>query len=134
MSETPEAEVDRLVFPNRAVYVLALVFVALGVVNSTPVIPGWTEMWRGLTGIENLRIRAFPTEWFYPIVFFIMMLIVALRHSMWRDWRGTSRAWFGAFMDVALVIAAGTISLTYLIEIDSVCLIDSITGERADHG
>ncbi|MBO6775661.1 MAG: TRAP transporter fused permease subunit [Marinibacterium sp.] len=131
MSETPEAEVDRLVFPNRAVYVLALIFVALGVVNSTPVIPGWTEMWRGLTGIENLRIRAFPTEWFYPIVFFIMMLIVAVRHSMWRDWRGTSRAWFGAFMDVALVIAAGTISLTYLIEIDSVCLIDSITGERA---
>ena len=34
-------------------------------------------------------------------------------------------------MDIALVVAAFAISLTYLIEIDSVCLIDTITGERA---
>lgn len=34
-------------------------------------------------------------------------------------------------MDLALVLAAGAISLTYLIEIDSVCLIDTLTGERA---
>ena len=50
---------------------------------------------------------------------------------MWRSWRGTSRASFGVLMDAALIIAAFAISLTYLIEIDSVCLIDSITGERA---
>ena len=34
-------------------------------------------------------------------------------------------------MDFALVIAAAAVSLTYLIEIDSVCLIDLLNGERA---
>lgn len=92
---------------------------------------GWDDLWRTITGVETLRTRAFATEWFYPIVFFIMMLVVALKHSMWRTWRGTARAGFGLFTDVALVVSAGAISLTYLIEIDSVCLIDEITGERA---
>lgn len=131
MSETSEDQAQATVFPNRAVYVLALVFVAIGVINSTPLIPGWDEMWRTLTGVEKLKTRAFATEWFYPIVFFIMMLIVALKHSMWREWRGQSRVWFGAFMDIALVVSAAAISLTYLIEIDSVCLIDALNGERA---
>nr|WP_299351450.1 TRAP transporter fused permease subunit [uncultured Shimia sp.] len=103
----------------------------MGVINSTPVIPGWSEMWQGLTGNENFKVRSFSTEWFYPIVFFVMMLVVALKHSMWRAWQGTSRAWFGAFMDIALVVAAATISFTYLIEIDSVCLIDALNGDRA---
>ena len=131
MSETSSPETDRALFPNRAVYGLALVFVAMGVVNSTPVIPGWDDLWRGIIGDETLKTRAFSTEWFYPIVFFVMMLIVALKHSMWRAWRGTGRAGFGAFMDIALVVSAAAISLTYLIEIDSVCLIDEISGERA---
>ena len=60
-----------------------------------------------------------------------MMLVVAIKHSMWRDWRGSSRAWLGIFMDIALVVSAAAISVTYLVEIDSVCLIDSFTGERA---
>ena len=34
-------------------------------------------------------------------------------------------------MDVALVVAALAISLTYLTEIESVCMIDQFTGERA---
>jgi len=131
MSETPEPNAHKTLFPNRTLYVLALLFVVIGLVNSTPAIPGWEDMWRSITGVEKLKVRAFATEWFYPIAFFMMMLIVALKHSMWRDWRGTSRARFGAFMDAALVLAAAAISLTYLIEIDSVCLIDSITGERA---
>ena len=131
MSQTTPPAAKPSLFPNRTVYVLALVFVIAGVINSTPTIPGWDEFWRGLTGVEKLKTRSFSTEWFYPIVFFVMMLIVALKHSMWRSWQGTSRATFGAFMDVALVLAAAAISLTYLIEIDSVCLIDSITGERA---
>lgn len=131
MSDASEAQQAQSQFPNRALYVVALVFVAMGLVNSMPTIPGWEDMWRGVTGVEKLKVRAFATEWFYPIVFFVMMLIVALKHSMWRAWVGTSRAWFGAFMDFALVVAAVAISLTYLIEIDSVCLIDAITGERA---
>ncbi len=131
MSETPDRETATPIFQNRAVYVLALIFVFMGVVNSTPLIPGWDGLLRSISGVEDLKVRAFSTEWFYPIVFFVMMVIVALKHSMWREWRGTSRAWFGAFMDIALVVSAAAISLTYLIEIDSVCLIDSFTGERA---
>jgi TRAP transporter 4TM/12TM fusion protein len=131
MSDTDTSTERDSLFPNKSLYVLALIFVAIGLVNSMPSIPGWEEMWRNVTGVEKLKVRAFATEWFYPIAFFIMMLIVALKHSMWRSWKGTSRAFFGAFMDAALVLAAATISLTYLIEIDSVCLIDAFTGERA---
>lgn len=116
---------------SKAVYFLALLFVAMGAINSTPLIPGWDDFWRGVTGLADLRTRSFATEWFYPLVFFVMMLIVALKHSMWRAWRGTRRAWFGAAMDIALVASAATISLTYLIEIDSVCLIDTLSGDRA---
>ena len=118
-------------FPNRWLYALALIFVFAGIVNSTPAIPGWTEMWRGLSGDSTLRVRAFATEWFYPVVFLMMMTIVALKHSMWRAWRGTTWAGFGLLMDVALVAAAALIALTYLIEIDSVCLIDRLNGDRA---
>ena len=131
MSDTETVETRASVFPNRAVYILALIFIFIGLINSTPLIPGWDAMWRGITGVDDLKTRSFSTEWFYPIVFFLMMVVVALKHSMWRTWRGTSRAAFGAFMDGALVLAAFAISLTYLIEIDSVCLIDTVTGERA---
>lgn len=131
MSEKKDTEEFGSIFPNSAVYVLALIFVAIGLINSTPVIPGMDDLLRGISGFENLKTRSFATEWFYPLVFFIMMLLVALKHSMWREWRGTSRAWLGISMDIALVVAAAAISLTYLIEIDSVCLIDSFTGERA---
>ncbi|MEM6939567.1 MAG: TRAP transporter fused permease subunit [Pseudomonadota bacterium] len=131
MSNTQNPETKSAVFPSKVLYALALAFVAMGLVNSTPVIPGWEAFLQGLTGVEGLRVRAFATEWFYPIAFFLMMLIVALKHSMARAWAGTARAPFGFFMDAALVIAAAAISLTYLVEIDSVCLIDTLTGERA---
>ena len=131
MSDTETVETRASVFPNRAVYILALIFIFIGLINSTPLIPGWDALWRGITGVDDLKTRSFSTEWFYPIVFFLMMVVVALKHSMWRTWRGTSRAAFGAFMDGALVLAAFAVSLTYLIEIDSVCLIDTVTGERA---
>ena len=131
MSEQTDTPKPGTVFPNRAVYVLALGFVFVGLLNSMPTIPGWDDFWRGISGVEKLKVRSFATEWFYPTIFFTMMCIVALRHSMWREWRGTPRAAFGAFMDGALVLAAAAISLTYLIEIDSVCLIDTLSGERA---
>lgn len=131
MSEASDHEADAALFPNRTVYILALIFVALGIVNSTPLIPGWDDLWRSGTGVEKLKVRSFSTEWFYPIVFFVMMLIVAMKHSMGRAWRGTGRYWFGVFMDVALVVSAAAISLTYLVEIDSVCLIDALNGDRA---
>lgn len=121
----------KAVFSNRTLYILALIFVFAGIVNSTPTIPGWEDLWRGITSFDTLSVRAFPTEWFYPLMFLAMMTIVALKHSMWRDWEGSPKRGFGLFMDVALVASAAVISATYLIEIDSVCAIDLLNGDRA---
>ena len=118
---------------DRIVYWLGLTLVIVGLLNVTPAIPGWDEAWRALTGVEFLKVRRFPTEWLYPIVFFWMMLIVAFRHSMWRDWADkpiTVRR-FGLFLDVALVLAALAIALAYLIELEAVCLLDVVNGDRA---
>lgn len=119
--------------PDRIVYWLALVLVIIGLMNVTPAIPGWDAMWRSLTGVPFFKVRRFPTEWLYPIVFFWMMVIVALKHSMWRDWadRSRIRRRFGLFLDIALVVAAAALSLSYLAELEAVCLIDVITGDRA---
>lgn len=133
-SKTPHLAqpIDKPVLVDRLVYILALFLVLLGLVNVTPAIPGWDALWKDLTGNEFFRIRRFPTEWLFPITFFWMMLIVALKHSMWNSWAGKSAMMrrLGLFMDVALIIAAGAISLTYLIEIEAVCLIDVFTGDR----
>ena len=118
---------------DNLVYWLGLILVVVGLLNVTPSIPGWDDLWRSITGIDNFKIRRFPTEWFYPIMFFWMMLIVAFKHSMWRSWTNkkvTTRR-FGLFLDIALVFAAAIISLSYLTELEAVCLIDVIKGERA---
>ncbi len=113
-------------------YWLACSVVLVGLMNSIPGIPGFDSGIRSLTGLDWIALRKFPREWLFPAVFALMMLVVALRHSMWRDWkdRTPSRRALGLFMDVALIVAALGISLTYLIENESICLIDQITGER----
>ncbi len=117
---------------DRLVYWLGLLLVIVGLMNVTPAIPGWDQLWRSMTGVEFFKIRRFPTEWLYPIVFLWMMIIVALKHSMWRSWAEKSAfvRRFGLFLDVALVVAAAAISLSYLIELEAVCLIDVFTGDR----
>ena len=62
-------------FTDRLVYWLGLLFVVIGLINVTPAIPGWDDFWKYLTGNDFFRVRRFPTEWFYPLVFFWMMLI-----------------------------------------------------------
>ncbi|MFT5113039.1 MAG: hypothetical protein ACI8P9_002367 [Parasphingorhabdus sp.] len=83
-------------------------------------------------GYGNLDATATGMCGANPIVFSWMMIIVSIQHSMWRRWisRSATRRYFGLFMDIALVVAALAISLTYLIEIESVCLIDQFTGDR----
>ena len=114
-------------------YIVALYFVFIGLINVTPTIPGWDELWKGLTGNDFFRVRRFPTEWLYPITFFCMMVIVVLKHSIWKSWveKNFYKRQFGLFLDVALIIAAASISISYLIELEAVCLIDVITGDRA---
>ncbi len=62
-----------------------------------------------------------------------MMIIVSLQHfhvaQLARGQFAETPLWL--FMDVALIVAAITISFSYLIEISSVCLIDRVTGDQA---
>ena len=115
------------------VYWLAVVLVMIGLLNVTPAIPGWDDLWRSVTGVPYFKIRRFPTEWLYPILFVWMMVIVTLTHSIWRSWsdRSVLRRRAGLVLDVALVLAGLAISVTYLIELEAVCLIDIMTGDRA---
>ena len=130
--ESPSQGKGASVAQSPVVYWLAVVLVILGLLNVTPAIPGWDGLWKTITGYSDFKIRRFPTEWLYPIVFAWMMLIVALAHSIWQYFRGSSKVkrGFGLLLDLALVFAAILISLTYLIEIEAVCLIDVLTGDR----
>ncbi len=118
---------------QRIALLLAVLLVLVGMVNTLPEIPGLQNWARELTGIRFFRISGFPTEYLFPPLFVLMMVIVALDASLYRIWRETrpKRAWLGAALDIGLVAAALLGALGYWIEIDSVCLIDQITGERA---
>ena len=118
---------------GRLLYWLALILVVVGLINAMPAIPGLQDWARGFTGVEWLAIRRFPLEYFYPAAFVTMMVIVALKHSIWREWihRGTRHRQFGLLLDTALVVAAVSIALTYMVELQAICLIDQVTGERA---
>ena len=132
MSDQP-VDVEKRSFALKLLYVLSVGMVLIGLANATPGIPGYDAWAASLLGSEGAQFRRFPFEWFYPIFFALMMLIVALKHSVWRHWRDRSPAWaaFGMALDIAFVAMALTVSLTYLIEIESICLVDRITGERA---
>ena len=105
----------------------------VGLLNVTPAIPGWDGLWQTMTGLDQFKIRRFPTEYLYPILFVWMMVIVALAHSIWRSFKdsGKIKRRFGLFLDCALIFAAAVISFSYLVELEAVCLIDIATGDRA---
>ena len=112
---------------------LGLTLVIIGLMNTMPSIPGLDEWVERVLG-DDMSIRRFPYEFLYPLVFVIMMVAVAIQNSFARDFRARGAGWFGfgLAMDIALVVAAIAIALGYLVEIDSVCLIDQVTGERAE--
>ena len=68
------------------------------------------------------------THWTWGSVLIIGLISRYLSNSIFLRMGG---ALFGAFMDIALVVSAVAVSIRYLIEIDSVCLIDLMSGERA---
>ena len=119
---------------EKLVYWLALLLVVVGLLNAMPGIPGVDSAFSGLFGFKDFTIRKYPYEFFYPLAFAVMMIIVALKHSLWRELANSTpiRRKLGLALDVALVIAAVTISLTYMVEIEAVCLIDQVTGQRAE--
>ena len=133
MSEAANADHTSKSIAAKVVFWLSVFFVVMGMINAMPGIPGLDQWIVDLTGNQNAIIRKFPFEYYYPFAFSLMMLIVALHHSMWRSWHDKSslRRGFGLAMDLALVAMALTISITYLSEIESVCMIDQFTGDRA---
>ena len=118
---------------QRLAVVLALILVVVGLVNTMPEIPGLQALARDLTGRPFFRVSGFPPEYFYPPVFLLMMTIVALDASVYRAWKQDrpQMAWLGLLLDAGLILAAFLAAFGFLIEIDSICLIDQITGERA---
>jgi len=118
---------------QRAAIALAFLLVVVGMINTMPEIPGLQNWAREITGQPYFRISGFPTEFLFPPVFFLMMLIVVLDASVYRAWKSDKPqlAWAGLLLDLGLVLAAFLGAFGYLVEIDSVCLIDQITGERA---
>lgn len=119
---------------ERLVYWLALLLVIVGMMNAMPGIPGIDDAFDNFLGFKNFVIRKYPYEYFYPIAFALMMIIVALKHSLWRSFINKSPTLrrLGLCLDIALVVAAVAISLTYMVEIEAVCLVDQVTGKRAD--
>ncbi len=118
---------------TRFSLVLGFVLVVIGLLNTMPSIPGLDD-WVTATFGSGVVIRRFSFEYLAPLCFVLMMTTVALDQSMARLYRDRGRGWrlFGLAMDVALVVMAFAMAAAYLIEIDSVCLIDQITGERAE--
>ena len=118
---------------QRIAMILAVLLVLVGMVNTMPEIPGLQDLAREITGRPYFRISGFPPEYFYPPVFLFMMVIVALDASVYRAWREDrpNLAWSGFLLDAGLVLAAFLAAFGFLVEIDSICLIDQITGERA---
>lgn len=118
---------------QQIAYVLAFVLVIVGMINTMPEISGLQEWARDITGRPFFRVSGFPPEYFYPPVFFVMMLIVALNSSVYRTMKATGapHPWQGFLLDAGLILAAFLGAFGFLVEIDSICLIDQITGERA---
>ena len=119
---------------NRFLYVLAFLLVVLGMLNTIPAIPGLEQLVWDLSGNNRLVVRKFPYEYFFPLIFLIMMIIVALKHSFYRTYydSGPIVRSLSLILDLSLLLMALLISVSYVIEIDSICLIDQFTGERAE--
>ena len=125
MTEHTDAKRHATDIGMKALYFLTIFMVIVGLVNATPGFPGYDALVSNIVGIGGLRFANSPMNGLSPI-FALMMLIVSLKHSIWRTWSDKS-LWqrrFGLFMDIALVTMAFVISGTYLIENEAICLID----------
>ncbi|MBL6855351.1 MAG: TRAP transporter fused permease subunit [Rhodobacteraceae bacterium] len=111
--------------------VIGLLLVFLGMVNNIPSIPGLEHTIASIFNLEAVLIRKFPYEWLHPIAFVMMMLVTVLKHSFFRDAQSVTGKRVGILFDITMLFVTSLMAITYLVEIDSVCLIDQITGERA---
>lgn len=113
---------------------LGVLLVLLGMANNIPSIPGLDDAAVTLTGNPGFVIRKFPFEWLYPLAFAIMMTVVVLHYSAWRIMTAQDSRWrfAGLGLDGLTLLATLAVVLAYLTENSAVCLIDQVTGLRAE--
>jgi TRAP transporter 4TM/12TM fusion protein len=113
---------------------LTFSLVVIGMVHTLPTLPGLDQWVREFTGNPLLAIRRFPFEYLNPFVFALMMTIVVFKHSFYHAFkdRGSLTAGLGLTADVVFITMVYAVAWTYLMEIEAVCIIDRITGERAE--
>ena len=64
-------------FGLKIAKVVAFIIVSIGMLNTIPSIPGLEELIWNITGNDRIVFRKFSYEYFFPIIFFMMMLVVA---------------------------------------------------------
>ena len=121
-------------FWRSCTLVLGFILVVMGMANNLPNIPGLTELVNMIPGLGDIpRLSKYNPEYFYPLTFFLMLLISLLGASFAKEGfaKSKTRGYMGLGFDILMVIVTILVTLVYLIEHDQVCLIDQITGERA---
>ena len=119
---------------DRLALGLAFILVLMGLANNLPNIPGLLELIQSIPGLSELpRISKYNSEFFFPLTFTFMTVVVLLRSSFGREWQQAkvSKCFLGIFIDIFMLSVIITFSLFYLIENEQVCLIDTLNGDRA---
>lgn len=127
----PEIEMDWM---RRLALLFAFILVCMGMLNNLPNIPGLLETVKSVPGLGGLpRISKFSSEFFFPIVFAVMMIVALMTTSFGKAWRkdGTAKRFAGIGLDVLMLVTTVVLMFAYWIEHDQVCLIDTLNGERA---
>ena len=134
-SRVPEMQIGATDhWTGRLALALAFVLVVLGMANNLPSIPGLLELVQSIPGLAGIpRLSKYSSEHFFPLMFALMMVIALLVVSFGRDWAGRSRARRGSgiLLDLLMLAAVLGTAAVYLIEHEQVCLIDTVSGERA---
>ena len=113
---------------------LAFVLVMMGMANNLPNIPGLLEVIKSIPGLGELpRLSKYNSEFFFPLTFAIMLLIALMGASFTKAWHGRPAVTrgLGIALDVVMGLAILSMVTVYLIEHEQVCLIDTLSGERA---
>ena len=67
---------------QRLAFYFSIVLVAMGLANNLPNIPGLLALVNSIPGLEGLpRLSKYNSEFFFPVVFTIIMIVVVLKSS-----------------------------------------------------
>ena len=119
---------------EQSALVMGFILIVLGMANNLPTVPGLLEFFKLIPGLGGVnRLSKYNPEYFFPLVFFLMLLMALANSSFGRDWYNRSRLqrYSGIGIDVLMVVVTLLVTVIYLVETDQVCLIDQISGERA---